>query len=185
MSDREKKLIEKVRQNDDRALIELFSMYHPIVEKSRNRFFFRGFDKDDWDQETLLICHEAALTYNSDKGSFGTFFRCKLNHWCVSLLRYQNAERRLGDDQNCSLDLLIEGGEFLNKRDNIWVEVLTPDGCIEYLEKLSENEFLGFQYLLGKYTSEELKKLKGINPEQLKRACARAYKKLTATLYKD
>lgn len=88
-------LIQRVKENDDLALLLLFERYKPMITAVTKRYFIRNLDENDWNQEALIVCYESAGLYDFERGTtFGTFFRLRLQNRAKNLLRFELAKRR-------------------------------------------------------------------------------------------
>ena len=178
----ELKLIQAVKENDEGALQELFENYRPLVEKNKRKFYARDFDEADWDQEALIVCHQAVLKFNPKKGKFCTFFKKQLYNHNVSLLRYRKASRREGENLCMSLEALTEVNSSLIKEKSETM-LITEELAKDYLSDLSGTELKAFKIDLGKETLDELVKNGNWDKEKLKRAHSRAYKKFVDAIF--
>lgn len=99
---KERKLIKKVKAGDDEALEKLFVLYKPLVNSVVKKYYLGHYDRNDWEQEAMIICYEAALVYSSEKGNFGSLYKTKLSNHARTLIRYNNAFKRQVYDQSIS-----------------------------------------------------------------------------------
>lgn len=184
MNTSEEKLLEAVRRQEEGALIELFEFYRPLVEKVKTTYHIRNFDDSDWDQEAMIICYKAVMQYDSRKGCFGAFFKKKLNHHAISLLRRQKAKRRTCDDQAVSLEDLQENeSSLINALVSAPLDYINYDLCEDFVSGLSETERLSFRIEMGDEDMETAKREYNMDEAKLKRAKARAYKKMLDALF--
>lgn len=59
----EEKLINKAKMGDDQALKELFFLYKPLVNSILKKYYLHHYDRDDWEQEALIICYESVVVF--------------------------------------------------------------------------------------------------------------------------
>ncbi|WP_268912773.1 sigma-70 family RNA polymerase sigma factor [Lentilactobacillus sp. SPB1-3] len=91
---------------DDEVFEELFIQYYPVARKIQNNFFVSGMDKDDWDQESRIILYKAMQKFNpSMRVSFGSFYSRSLRNRAIDLVRLNNAQKRVPDNQVSSIDV--------------------------------------------------------------------------------
>lgn len=185
--DTENSLIEAAKNNEEGALKQLFEEYRPLVEKSKRKIYFRDYDDADWEQDALIVCHQAVLKFNPERGRFGSFYKNQLRNHVVSLIRYRNAIRRLGDEINFSLEGLQEAqSPLVEEKGETPIKFIFSDDIHQgFLDSLSDIELAAFKIELGVCTIDEVKEKMGVDEEQLKRARARAYKKFWAVLFQD
>lgn len=182
-NEKEQNLLTKILEGNEQALLELFEMYRPLVENSKKLFWVRDYDAQDWDQEALIICHEAVKTYDRNKGKFGVFYKKLLHNRAITLLRYSRAKRRVGNEMTISL-------EYVQEYENIKMDMICIldhyqfDQKESVLSKLSHLELTSFKILMGTLTYEEAMHKLDYSLMQLKRAEDRVYHKLKKTFLK-
>ena len=70
----DEKLIENIKQEDQKALNCLIERYNEVVSMKANRFFMVGAEKEDMVQEGMIGLYKAVKSFNTEKqNSFKTF----------------------------------------------------------------------------------------------------------------
>ncbi|ARD06410.1 MULTISPECIES: sigma-70 family RNA polymerase sigma factor [Lactobacillus] len=182
---KEAKLISAARQDDEKALLQLFEKYRPLVVKSRRKFYFRDFDDDDWEQEALIVCLDAVDSYNPNRGKFGTFYKKRLYNRAVDLLRYRTTSRRIGNEIMLSLEALIEcdSNKIIEPIEQPIATVANMENLADFFRNLSDPELVAMKVFLGHYTIEEAAEKYNMSIEKIKRAGQRAYQKLLKAVF--
>ncbi|KRL91198.1 hypothetical protein FC46_GL001029 [Lactobacillus kalixensis DSM 16043] len=181
--EKERELIAAVAENNEEALLELFELHKPIVEHSKKMYWMRSFDSQDWDQEALISCHEAALRYEHSRGRFGTFYKRQLHNKAISFLRHSRAKTRVANEQAISLEKLTEDSDIEINKDNM------EEICIidywqgnKFFSELTLLELTAFKVLIGELTYKDAKQFFNYSEVQLKRAANRVQQKFDRTL---
>lgn len=98
-------LILRTAKKDGEAFTILFRKYYPIVRKCRREYYFRGYDKEDLDQEARLVLYHSACRFDPTRNaSFGTFYRLSLRHRYFDLIRTTNAKKRVPSEPLTSIE---------------------------------------------------------------------------------
>lgn len=180
----EKELIKRAAQRDGRALEKLFELYRPMISGLKKSYFLRDFDTNDWNQEALIVCYEAACEYTSDKGKFSMYFRSRLKNRMMTLVRFYMAERRRGYVQSVSLEWLQEVcSELIQKEEHIIIQNSLDEFGHNFLDNLSELELLAFSSIMGLADDEEIKREWHLDNKQLGRAKSRIRNKFHNLLF--
>ena len=175
----EEKLINKAKMGDDQALKELFFLYKPLVNSILKKYYLHHYDRDDWEQEALIICYESVVVFSGKKGSFGSLYKTKLSNHARTLVRYNNELRRQIYNHSVSLDsnlCIQEPGRS---------ELITPVKTIyhEFIESLSRLELIAVLTILGEISVEYVINNLKIEYMQLVRARSRAIQKMRNVLF--
>ncbi|WEV70524.1 sigma-70 family RNA polymerase sigma factor [Lactobacillus sp. ESL0785] len=179
----EKELIEQIKLGNDEALRQLCCYYQPLINNLERQYFIRSYDRQDWQQDAMIICYETALNYDSARGKFGSYFKTRLTNHIKTLLRYEMAYRRRALAQSISLEAAVESGlSSLHQPLTQAIEIPLSEKFAELLTQLSDLEIKALLIILGKWSQEEaLKKLK-IEQITLIRARSRLMQKMRQAL---
>ncbi|MDF7638358.1 sigma-70 family RNA polymerase sigma factor [Lactobacillus sp. ESL0791] len=177
---RELTLIKRIRQNDDQALPELCFYYQPLINNVKKSYFVRDYDDQDWDQEAMIVCHQAAIDYSPDKGHFGSYFKRRLNNHATSLLRRDLAYRRRASKEAISWEafLTTEDACSFMPQINYFLSIPASESYTEFLDSLSNLEMKALLVILGEVSLEEVE----IDRLTLIRARSRVMQKLRKVL---
>ena len=181
----EEQLIKEISEGNDESLAELFQMYQPIVRKAKKKYCIYGYDDKDLMQEARITCYESAKIFQKKRGKFGPYFRIRLHNRLKSLIRFQMAERRWEEQMHASFDeLVVENPEELEHLvcESELLDISMDEIGRKFVPKLSKIELIAFLVFVGKLTDEEAIKKYQINPDQLKSARNRVYKKFLKAL---
>lgn len=172
---KERKLIKKVKAGDDEALEKLFVLYKPLVNSVVKKYYLGHYDRNDWEQEAMIICYEAALVYSSEKGNFGSLYKTKLSNHARTLIRYNNAFKRQVYDQSISW-------ESVKIQEPRRSELAIPinDTYNEFVKSLSRLELIALMTIIGEMSAEYVIDHLKIEAIQLIRARSRALQKESA-----
>lgn len=155
----------KIDGNED-ALVRLYNKYHWILLNVKRRSYIRMMSDEDWEQEGMLVCYEAALCYDEARGSWRSFYRVKLLNWSKTPLRRTLCARRVGNQRAISYD----GDEVLKE---------TCLGCEQACEiplstsyekiigSLTQRELAGLLVFTGAYELHEVCQRYGYKPESV------------------
>lgn len=180
----EKELIKRAAKKDDEALKKLVELYNPMISGLRKTYFLRDFDSNDWNQEALIVCYEAACEYESNKGKFSVYFRSRLKNRMMTLVRFYMAERRKGYIQSVSLERLQEiCGDIVQKEEHIIIQSSINEFGNEFLNDLSELELLAFLSIMGLADDKEIIEERRLDNKQLARAKSRIRNKFNNLLF--
>lgn len=175
-------LINRVKKRDDQALCELYYRYEPIVKKIMARYFIRNYELTDWQQDALLICYETACIFDPALNlNFGGLFKLKLLNHTRSLLRFEMAQKRVGNNQAISYEAVLEEGhsELIGegRRNGHLDDYLKISELDEFIASLSLTELMAFRYQLGAITLIEACQRANCEKKQIKNAYNRCYVK--------
>ena len=93
----------KVAAHDSDAFEALFAQYQPLLLHVVARYHLKGFDRDDWLQESRAALLRTILSFNGTSGSkFGAYFRLVVYSQLNGLVRLNFALKR-AIDQNALL----------------------------------------------------------------------------------
>jgi RNA polymerase sporulation-specific sigma factor len=176
-------LVKKVRNNDSEALKQLCQKYLPMIMVVRGRYYLRDYDFDDWYQEAMLVCYDAVMAWQDDRKSFGSFFKLCLNNHARTLLRYQEAQRRLAFTHSCSYEAAYEAGAVVEPGSLGDNGLPLSDSLHDFIIDLSELEFMVLTEYLGQASHEEIKQHLQLSDAALMRAKSRLVRKLKAHLF--
>lgn len=73
---------------------------------ARNSYYkMPSFDREDVEQELLVVLYECVVNYDPDKGAtFNTYFQQSARNKVISLIRYFEAKTRVANAQTMDLD---------------------------------------------------------------------------------
>lgn len=171
----------KIDKNEE-SLIILFEIYRPMTESMKQKFFIRCFDEQDLEQECLICCFEAVMSFDASKGKFGSYYKRKLNNRFISLIRKHHSLRRIGDELTVSIEEHFP--EVLEQTVEI-LSVLLDDEYESFWDSLSKVEHKAFKICLGLIDLEEALANDAFTREQIRRAESRVTKKFTDWLLKN
>lgn len=143
----------RLEEIDDDAFEKLFMQYLPIIYSMQARYLIRDFEYDDWLQEGRIALNDALHSYRRGRGTtFGLYYKMIFENRIRSLLRRQQAKKRLAQQQAVSIEKV--GAEAFSEHfqyhefteDNIYISELLLAGEIP-LSTL-ENRTL-YYYLKG------------------------------------
>ena len=127
--------LKKSEPFDSVAFEEMFNQYIPVVYSMQNRYKIRDFDFDDWLQEGRIALNDAIQSYRKNRGTtFGLYYKMIFENRVRSLLRRQQAKKRLAQQQAVSIEKV--GPETFSER-------------FYYHEVLEETMFISEMILTG------------------------------------
>ena len=173
-------LIQRVKENDDLALLLLFERYKPMITAVTKRYFIRNLDENDWNQEALIVCYESAGLYDFERGTtFGTFFRLRLQNRAKNLLRFELAKRRALYASAISYEALKERGQI---SDPSYEQASLPTSIelSNFIQTLSQLEVIALTVITGLVDLDQASMTAQVPPETIKRAIARTRIKMRA-----
>lgn len=95
----------RLEEIDGLAFEEMFSQYLPIVYSMQSRYLIRDFESDDWLQEGRIALNDALRSYRQGQGTtFGLYYKMIFENRIRSLLRRQQAKKRLAQQQAVSIE---------------------------------------------------------------------------------
>lgn len=180
----EAELIKKIQKfADGSALKQLYAIYKPLIITVRSKYYLRLYDEQDWEQEALIVCYESAMEFKEKRGSFGSYFKKRLNNHAINILRYQLSQRRKPDNESVSWEklLLAEG----SVHEPQVLDFRLPSKMIydEWLPHLSDLELTALLISLGKIDEKYVKESLNINSATISRAKFRALQKIRKALF--
>lgn len=181
-------LITRVRDyNDSDALQQLVRKYQPMVDRMFKMYWLNGYDRNDWYQESYIVCYETCQRFDGSHGSrFANFFKMRFNNHIISLIRAQRAVKRQANNGACSYEDLVASGDsvldFFKLPAPSVVDLVTHFEIL--IEDLSDLELAAFRIILGDLTDEEVYQIHGCDEQQLMRASSRCKAKLRKKLSK-
>lgn len=130
---------------DGAAFEEMFSQYLPIVYSMQSRYSIRDFDFDDWLQEGRIALNDALQSYRKGRGTtFGLYYKMVFENRIRSLLRRQQAKKRLSQRQAVSMEK---------------VGLESFDEHFQYHEYMDENLYISEMLLAGEVALSPLENL--------------------------
>ena len=90
--------------NNNEALMLLFSRYQPMIIARIRHFDFPANDVEDLCQECMIGLYSAIISYEPSKSSFSTFSRLCIDRMLISALRSRNRASAVPEDAKGSLE---------------------------------------------------------------------------------
>lgn len=145
----DEKLIENIKQQDQKALDCLIERYNDVVSMKANRFFMVGAEKEDMIQEGMIGLYKAVKSFNTEKqNSFKTFANMCIERQLITAVKNSNRQKHIPLNSSISLNAAAyEDNEDMDKLDVLEVKTLNDPSDIiadrEYFEsienKIKEN----------------------------------------------
>ena len=145
----DEKLIENIKQEDQKALDCLIERYNDVVSMKANRFFMVGAEKEDMIQEGMIGLYKAVKSYNTEKqNSFKTFANMCIERQLITAVKNSNRQKHIPLNSSISLNAAAyDDNEDMDKMDVLDVKTLDDPSDIiadrEYFEnienKIKEN----------------------------------------------
>lgn len=145
----DEKLIENIKQEDQKALDCLIERYNDVVSMKANRFFMVGAEKEDMIQEGMIGLYKAVKSYNTEKqNSFKTFANMCIERQLITAVKNSNRQKHIPLNSSISLNAAAyDDNEDMDKMDVLDVKALDDPSDIiadrEYFEsmenKIKEN----------------------------------------------
>ncbi len=146
-----------LKEFDEDTFEKMFSQYLPVVYSMQSRYAIRDFDYDDWLQEGRIALNDAMNSYRQGRGTtFGLYYKMIFENRIRSLLRRQQAKKRLAQQQAVSIEKV--GMEAFSEQ-------------FQYHGFMEENICISEQLLAGGIPLSDLEKqslyyyLKGEDPD--------------------
>lgn len=182
--EKELELIKKVQKfADGDALKKLCKLYLPMINAVKSKYYLKLYDKQDWEQEALIVCYQSAMDFSEKRGRFGSYFKKRLNNHAISILRYQLSKGRKANNDTVSWDSLslVDGGVHEPRTLNMHI----PSSVVydEWVSRLSDLELTALLINLGKIDEEFVKESLNIDNSTIRRARLRALYKIRQTLF--
>lgn len=178
----ENRLISLVRENgDSEALQKLIRKYQPMIDNMFKMYWISGYDRNDWYQESYIVCYETCLKFDDSQGSkFANFFKMRFNNHIISLIRAQSAVKRQANNEVCSFEeiLAVDNNllDFLHKPTPKMTDLI--DNFEILIKELSDMELAAFQVIMGQITVEQACEKLSCSDRQLLRASSRCKTKI-------
>ena len=145
----DEKLIENIKQEDQRALNCLIERYNEIVSMKANKFFMVGAEKEDMIQEGMIGLYKAVKSFNTEKqNSFKTFANMCIERQLITAVKNSNRQKHIPLNSSVSLNAAAyDDNEDMDKMDVLDAKILNDPSDIiadrEYFEnmenKIKEN----------------------------------------------
>jgi len=145
----DEKLIENIKQQDQKALDCLIDRYNDTVSMKANRFFMVGAEKEDMIQEGMIGLYKAVKSYDSEKqNSFKTFANMCIERQLITAVKNSNRQKHIPLNSSISLNAAAyDDNEDMDKMDVLDFKILNDPSDIiadrEYFEsmenKIKEN----------------------------------------------
>ena len=145
----DEKLIENIKQEDQKALDCLIQRYNETVTMKANRFFMVRAEKEDMIQEGMIGLYKAVKSFNTQKqNSFKTFANMCIERQLITAVKNSNRQKHIPLNSSISLNAAAYGdNEDMDKMDVLDVKTLNDPSDIiadrEYFEsmenKIKEN----------------------------------------------
>ena len=145
----DEKLIENIKQEDQKALDCLIERYNDVVSMKANKFFMVGAEKEDMIQEGMIGLYKAVKSYNTEKqNSFKTFANMCIERQLITAVKNSNRQKHIPLNSSISLNAAAyDDNEDMDKMDVLDVKTLNDPSEIiadrEYFEnienKIKEN----------------------------------------------
>lgn len=178
---KEEKLIKKVQAGDDQALEKLFQLYAPLVNSIVKQFYLHHYDRNDWDQEAMIVCYEAALVFSPQKGKFGSLYKTKLSNHARTLVRYNMARRRQIYSQSIPLEQANIQGVNEPRRSGLSIPI--DETYNNFVNSLSHVELIALLTIIGEISTEYAIDHLNIEAMKLVRARSRTLQKMRKVLF--
>lgn len=145
----DEKLIENIKQEDQKALDCLIERYNDVVSMKANKFFMVGAEKEDMIQEGMIGLYKAVKSFNTEKqNSFKTFANMCIERQLITAVKNSNRQKHIPLNSSISLNAAAyDDNEDMDKMDVLDVKALNDPSDIiadrEYFEsmenKIKEN----------------------------------------------
>ncbi len=172
------KLIERVRNNDNKAFCELSEKYSALTRSMVSKYSREGMTREDIEdlyQEAQMILLEAARTYDIESGlTFGLYARICIRNGFITLERKRSRSPKSVD--------LSEELAVPDTTDSV-EELESAQVLMQKISKLlSERELSVFKCLMLDYTNKQIAEKFGVSAKSVENAVYRIKKKLGALL---
>ena len=145
----DEKLIENIKQEDQKALNCLIERYNEVVSMKANKFFMVGAEREDMVQEGMIGLYKAVKSFNTEKqNSFKTFANMCIERQLITAVKNSNRQKHIPLNSSISLNAAAyDDNEDMDKLDVLDVKVLNDPSDIiadrEYFQsienKIKEN----------------------------------------------
>lgn len=138
----DEKLIENIKQQDQKALDCLIERYNDVVSMKANRFFMVGAEKEDMIQEGMIGLYKAVKSFNTEKqNSFKTFANMCIERQLITAVKNSNRQKHIPLNSSISLNAAAyDDNEDMDRMDVLDVKVMNDPSDIiadrEYFESM-------------------------------------------------
>ena len=138
----DEKLIENIKQQDQKALDCLIERYNDVVSMKANRFFMVGAEKEAMIQEGMIGLYKAVKSFNTEKqNSFKTFANMCIERQLITAVKNSNRQKHIPLNSSISLNAAAyDDNEDMDRMDVLDVKVLNDPSDIiadrEYFESM-------------------------------------------------
>ena len=128
----DEKLIENIKQQDQKALECLMERYNDVVSMKANRFFMVGAEKEDMVQEGMIGLYKAVKSFNIEKqNSFKTFANMCIERQLITAVKNSNRQKHIPLNSSISLNAAAyDDNEDMDKMDVLDVKTLNDPSDI-------------------------------------------------------
>jgi len=128
----DEKLIENIKQEDQKALDCLIERYNEIVSLKANRFFMVGAEKEDMIQEGMIGLYKAVKSFNTEKqNSFRTFANMCIERQLITAVKNSNRQKHIPLNSSISLNsAAYDDNEDMDKMEIFDVKALNDPSDI-------------------------------------------------------
>ncbi|WP_137601361.1 sigma-70 family RNA polymerase sigma factor [Paucilactobacillus nenjiangensis] len=169
-------LITRFNAGDSISFTALFKRYLPLVHKMQRQYYFKQYDREDWEQEARIVCLKVIRQFDENNGAtFGSFFKISLRNRAFDIIRREKRieyvnETITSDEEN---EVLVDYSRS------------QPDECAichtqidEFLTYCSPFELNVFDLIVKGRTRSEIKILLKCDQRSIDGALSRCRKKL-------
>lgn len=171
--------------------VPLIQKVNPMIEMMTAKFFIRGFNQDDFRQESLSILVKCIKEFKPNaKMPFMQYFNLRLSNYLRRLIRAEHAYKRKSWLESISLDQVAEEyGEITYAGENLYITpvdiIVTKMDFEEFVELLSDFELGVFTMFQNGYTAPKIANILCCHVQKVKNALYRCRKKMKAKLEND
>lgn len=183
-------LIFMIKYGDKDPFEVLMRRYAPLVGKVVQKYFLRGFDRDDLWQESRLVLYHTIYSYKEAEGhTFGKFYQRTLTNHFTSLVRKETAQKRHAGNLAVSYEGLAEKGVNFHEEGkgynelNPLEQVLLKDKLEKYSNSLSPLERQVFGAHMMNHSIEEIAESMDAKVSKIKNALDRCKRKLREQMH--
>ena len=137
----DEKLINLIKNNDNKALNCLINRYKETVEIKATKYYLSGAEKDDLIQEGLIGLYKATIGFNESKeNSFKTFANLYIERQIITAVKGSRRQKHLPLNSYISLNNTNyenEDGELENQL----IDVLNANSIEDPLETITKIEY--------------------------------------------
>ena len=137
----DEKLIENIKQEDQKALDCLIERYNDVVSMKANRFFMVGAEKEDMIQEGMIGLYKAVKSFNTEKqNSFKTFANMCIERQLITAIKTSNRQKHIPLNSSFSLNT----SAYDENDDTTVIEVLDTNFVEDPLDTITKREYMEF-----------------------------------------